>query len=314
MQPRLPTVGALFDIAKVDSGYYGRDCWEIFWRSIGPSELAGALLFEGDTKRTLKRKESVFCIAVQSVDTTLIDKVSSALSRSESFQKVCMAEPFIDARRCQKEPLASAGRIDEHGRLVGDVHASGEALAKLLTEKLWHSSSLEQTQAVPAPERDQLIALGESAIEACAAYLGQARGAYLILSRIGTEAAVQALYSELKCGKALRTMLACEALGKAKGRAAIGALSLLAKLADLSHKQVAASARKAASRITERLDVIVPVGLKGREVKLRTGPVCALSFVDSSPLGVVAVVERDAYLLDSAGYRMFRRGKISPLP
>jgi len=114
----IPGLGVRFDIGKVDSGTYGLECWRVFWGAIDPSQLAGSILYEGDTAATLGGSENVFCIAVRTADRAALQRARELLERSPEFQRVAAASPeFIDEDRLAGEPLPEAGRITTRGEL-----------------------------------------------------------------------------------------------------------------------------------------------------------------------------------------------------
>jgi hypothetical protein len=131
----MPTIGVRFDIDKVGGGYYGYACWKIFWRAINPQALAGGLLHEGDTAATLAGQERVFCLAIQSSDTAVIDRVRTALTASEEFKAVCASPMFVEGQPCARERLPEAGKIDLSGDLLGNTGASRTALGAVREER-----------------------------------------------------------------------------------------------------------------------------------------------------------------------------------
>lgn len=135
MIPNMPTLGIRFDIGKIRSGYYGADCWRVFWRVVDPQVIREAVLFEGDTTATLNRSENAFCIAIQSMDGSILKTVKDSLSASEEFKRVCASQMFVEGVSVTAEPLVEAGRIDYDGNLVGDAGASRSALGAIRRER-----------------------------------------------------------------------------------------------------------------------------------------------------------------------------------
>ncbi|MFA5014169.1 MAG: hypothetical protein WC549_01325 [Actinomycetota bacterium] len=146
MISNMPGIGARFDIGKVGGGYYGFTCWKIFWQAINPEEIGVASLYEGDTVATLNGRENVFCIAVQSLDSSAIAKIKEALTRSEAFKQVCAAPMFFEGSSCAVGPLLDAGRIDAAGNLVGDAGASRSALGAVKKEHATEMHKARDTQ------------------------------------------------------------------------------------------------------------------------------------------------------------------------
>jgi hypothetical protein len=151
MLSSLPAIGARFDIDKVNAGAYGIECWKVFWRALNPEDIAGSLLFEGDTAATLNGQENVYCIVVQHLDAAVAKQVRSALSQSEDFKKVCDLQMFVEDSRCRSEPLPDAGRIDATGNLIGDAWNSRPALGAIKKER--ESANEKSTSLDPVPER-----------------------------------------------------------------------------------------------------------------------------------------------------------------
>ncbi|XES76677.1 MAG: cell envelope integrity protein TolA [Candidatus Bathyarchaeia archaeon] len=150
MMPNIPTIGIRFDIDKVNRGYYGYTCWKIFWQAIDPSQIIGATLYNGDTEATLNRRENVFCLAVQSYDSGIIERVKTGLSGSEELRKVAANPMFVEGSKCWGEPLPEEGRIDSEGNLAGNGMAARSALGDLRKER---RVSHPEVNHIPAPSR-----------------------------------------------------------------------------------------------------------------------------------------------------------------
>jgi hypothetical protein len=150
MIPNIPSIGIRFDIDKVGGGYYGYTCWKIFWRTIDPSQIIGATLYDGDTEATLKRRENVYCLAVQSFDSGVIERVKTGLSGAEEFRKVAANPMFVEGSICWSEPLPEEGSVDSEGHLAGNGMAARSALGALRKEK---SASNPKFNHIPAPSR-----------------------------------------------------------------------------------------------------------------------------------------------------------------
>ncbi len=128
MLANIPTIGVRFDINKIDSGSYGVKSWKIFWRAVSPEELPGVFLWEGDTAASCNGQENVYCIAVQSMNAEIVNRVRSALFSSADFKGVCSDPMFVEGLRCTSEPLPAAGNVDNSGNLIGDAWNSRPAL------------------------------------------------------------------------------------------------------------------------------------------------------------------------------------------
>ncbi len=150
MIPNIPTIGIRFDIDKVNRGNYGYACWNIFWQAIDPSQIIGATLYNGDTEATLNSRENVFCLAVQSYDSGIIERVKTGLSGSEEFRKVAANPMFVEGSKCWNEPLPEEGSVDSEGNLAGNGMAARSALGALRKER---RASNPEVNHIPAPSR-----------------------------------------------------------------------------------------------------------------------------------------------------------------
>ena len=131
MIPNMPVLGIRFDIGKVDEGGYGKACWKIFWRTVKLDSLGTALLFEGDTDATPSR-ENVYCLAIQSFDSRVLDTVKAALAASPAYLEVAATPMFVEGDACLREPLPEAGKVSAVGRLVdANEWTCGAALAEV---------------------------------------------------------------------------------------------------------------------------------------------------------------------------------------
>ena len=161
----MPTLGVRFDIDKVDAGGYGVACWAVVWSAVKPQALAGALLWEGDTRASMEGRENVYCIAIQSADERALAAAREALLRSASFNLVCANPMLVDAASCRGEPLVNVGRIDQLGQLIGDA---------------WNARPGLKASETPEPETDAPEAVhsaenvGTAAAEAVPKSEGQA--------------------------------------------------------------------------------------------------------------------------------------------
>lgn len=115
------TLGILFDIEKMDN--YGIDSWKIFFRSVGIENLADlrdSYLYEGDTIKTLNKEENVYCIAVQSVSKSLLNRIREVLEQYGEYKSVAATPMFLEDERATMELLMDAGRIDFYGNVTGE--------------------------------------------------------------------------------------------------------------------------------------------------------------------------------------------------
>jgi hypothetical protein len=148
MIPNMPAQGIRFDIGKIESGAYGIECWKVFWRAVSIERLSGTLLFEGDTTATLNGRENVYCIAVQSINTTIFDEIRVALEQSTEFKRIAASPRFVESNYVVGEPLFDAGQVDSAGNLVGKAFNSRPALGVVLRERQQLSQAGQPSIAV----------------------------------------------------------------------------------------------------------------------------------------------------------------------
>jgi hypothetical protein len=131
----LATLAVRFDIDRLQSAAYGLAAWKVLWHAVQPEMLASSILYEGDTAATLAHRENVFCIAIQGLDPSRLDRVQAALERSPEFLGVCATPRTQRVDGAFPEPLVGSGRVDSGGRLVegGNAQAALTALQKEAT-------------------------------------------------------------------------------------------------------------------------------------------------------------------------------------
>lgn len=151
LSDRIPALGIRFDIDKAGSGYYGYECWKVLWRAVDVEILSAASLFEGDTDATLRGRERVYCIAVQSIDSSIFDQIRTALEQSTEFQNIAASPKFVEHDQVVREPLLDAGRVDSGGNLVGEASTSRAALGAVRKEK--QQVAQVGKSSAPIPER-----------------------------------------------------------------------------------------------------------------------------------------------------------------
>lgn len=134
MIPNMPALGIRFDIAKVDSidnsEGYGIESWKHFWRIINIKTLNSVFLFEGDTDATPDR-ENVFCIAIQSVNQSLLSEIKNNFYVNNDFHKVSAVPKFVEGNLVIREPLPDAGKVDSNGNFTPQGYNSKAALEKI---------------------------------------------------------------------------------------------------------------------------------------------------------------------------------------
>ena len=139
-----PALGFRFDISAVNDSCYGLACWKIFWRAVVGIDLRGVFLFHGDTSFTNQGSENVYCLALQTGYTDVLDAVKSAMTASAEFRAVSAHPMFIRDDACTSEPLAKAGNFDNQGNLLG------EGDAKWAREAVHREREAESAMSTPA--------------------------------------------------------------------------------------------------------------------------------------------------------------------
>ena len=150
MNNSFATLGIRFDIDKAGGGYYGFTCWRTLWEAVEPTLITSSFLYEGDTNATLQRRERVFLIAMQGIDSSKLNHARQALSTNHAFLKIAASPAFVSDAAVVNEPLVSAGSIDSSGNLVGQAHASGSALGDVQRGR---RKAQQKTDDSPVPPR-----------------------------------------------------------------------------------------------------------------------------------------------------------------
>lgn len=135
----MPTLAILFDIDKiqeyVNSGNYLVGAWKVVWRAVGVNnlrKLSGSLLYECDTEGNKRG----CCIAIQSMDESVLHYIRDSLSRNADYQKVAAMPMFLENESARMQPLMDAGKIDRTGNVIGDkAYCSAPAFESIKTEQ-----------------------------------------------------------------------------------------------------------------------------------------------------------------------------------
>jgi hypothetical protein len=122
MSQNLPTIGILFDVAKIEQhfgpGNYLTGAWKIVWRALGPKKLQdwkGAFLYECDYAGV-----DACCVAIQSTDQSSIKRIRDSLLRNADYQSVAWPPSFLEDESVRTLPLMEAGMIDANGNIIGE--------------------------------------------------------------------------------------------------------------------------------------------------------------------------------------------------
>lgn len=154
MLPRLPTLGIRFDLNKLETNGYKTTCWKILFQVVSPRVLAGASLFEGFSRQTLKNQENVFCLGVQHPDATVLEQVKNTLKDYPDFLAVCSPFMFKEGNECREEPLSPVGQFNIKGQIIGKLaspHQALDELAKKPPTAAWKKSETQWATARSLP-------------------------------------------------------------------------------------------------------------------------------------------------------------------
>lgn len=151
MMPNMPALGIRFNINDVGSGFYGIECWKVFWRAVDIQKLSGVLLFDGDTDATLCGREYVYCIAVQSNQQTVLDGIRASLEKNIEYGNIAASPKFVYDDYVVVEPLVFSGTIDSEGNISGVKslpHIALDAIKKEQQRSVQISKPTEPSPAV----------------------------------------------------------------------------------------------------------------------------------------------------------------------
>lgn len=123
----MPTLGILFNIDKivqhVDSVNYLTGAWKVVWRAVGVSSLKdwnGAHLYECDYECDTDGAISGCCVAIQSMDRSLLRRIRDSLLQSPEYKNVAATPMFLEDEIARAQPLMNAGTIDRNGNVTGE--------------------------------------------------------------------------------------------------------------------------------------------------------------------------------------------------
>lgn len=155
MMPNMPALGIRFNINNAGSGFYGIECWKVFWRAVDIQKLSGALLFDGDTNATLCGREYVYCIAVQCNQQRVLDDIRASLEKSTEFRKIAASPEFVQNDDIIVEPLVFSGNVDSEGNITGVTSLPHMALDAIKKEQ-------QQSAQISKPTKPLSAVKGES--------------------------------------------------------------------------------------------------------------------------------------------------------
>ena len=88
-----------FDIEKlekIESVYYWKICWEVFWAAVDPEEIPECVLYHGHTDSRFGFLD-LYCIAVLCPDRETVYRIEANLSQNSLFKKIRYSTPFAGA-------------------------------------------------------------------------------------------------------------------------------------------------------------------------------------------------------------------------
>lgn len=161
MKVTMPCLAVRFSIEKVEeieSLFYGRHCWKVFFEAVDLADLKNAELYEGDTAATLNGREYTYALAIQSPDSAALERLRTSLEGDDVFQGLADETPFAEGSAVDGEPLPDAGRFDANGNLVvpegriynSEVVLDGLGNTKTESQPQDAGASLQSEQTVDA--------------------------------------------------------------------------------------------------------------------------------------------------------------------
>ena len=75
-------------VEEIESLFYGRHCWKVFFEAVDLTDLKNAEVYEGDTAATLKGREYTYALAIQSPDNAAIQRLRRSLEGDDGFQSL----------------------------------------------------------------------------------------------------------------------------------------------------------------------------------------------------------------------------------
>jgi len=112
------TFGILYNIDDLGGGFYGNKAWRVFMKNCDPKKLSYSVLLEGDTSGTLAGHERIFCIAVQTSDSSVIIYLKESFKSCEEKGLLPPDKRFIEGNVADANHLVVRGRIDSFGKFV----------------------------------------------------------------------------------------------------------------------------------------------------------------------------------------------------
>lgn len=150
-------------VEEIESLFYGRHCWKVFFEAVDLTDLKNAEVYEGDTAATLKGREYTYALAIQSPDNAAIQRLRRSLEGDDGFQSLADDTPFVEGSAAEGEPLPNAGRFDANDRLIvpeGRICNTKVVLDNLLEAK---RESAEE-DAVDGSRSEQIVGVASLAI------------------------------------------------------------------------------------------------------------------------------------------------------
>jgi Tfp pilus assembly protein PilF len=131
-------IGVLFDIDELEGEQYGQAAYQLFFEVIDTRLLAGCTLKDGNTDTPLTEQADLYCIAVETDDSTKIATVKNGFSNLEAKGLLPPASRFLEAAAVSQESLVTAAHIAPTGELT-DCRTEW-------IQEAWHQSRAKQPE------------------------------------------------------------------------------------------------------------------------------------------------------------------------
>jgi hypothetical protein len=130
-------LGILFSIDELRQANYRAEAWKIFMQTCDPQRLAGSTLYESEATQMPVREEKVFCIAIQTLDSPVIDYVKAAFICSTAAGLMPSGQRFLEGGVTLRYPLSIRGQVDANGHFRSWQEAFTQRDKQLCLETGW---------------------------------------------------------------------------------------------------------------------------------------------------------------------------------
>lgn len=112
-----PGIGVVFDIDRLGGGFYGREAWLAFMKTMSAKDLPTCILVDGDTIATLSHGRREYCIGVYGSD-EIVELIRDRFSDSDHHGLADFHRRFAEKLALDEQPLPIKGHVDTVGRLI----------------------------------------------------------------------------------------------------------------------------------------------------------------------------------------------------